>query len=225
VRAAIAHTLFVTTGMNLYDFAETWARWWVEHGGSFEVPTEIPKRRKVDAGGTVASFYGLPLDSGRVAFVIDRSGSMSALDQSDRSRLETAVSETLGAVGRLEARDRVNVILFDNLVRAWQKRLVPLTPSNRAQLEAHLRRQEPTGATNLFDALEAALTDQQVDTVFLLSDGAPSAGKFTVPADVLRAVGRLNQARRIAIHCVSVGRDSDLLKKLAAANGGKYVRR
>ena len=37
--------------------------------------------------------------------------------------------------------------------------------------------------------------------------------------------GRLNQARRIAIHCVSVGTDSDLLKELAAANGGEYVRR
>jgi len=30
---------------------------------------------------------------------------------------------------------------------------------------------------------------------------------------------------RIAIHCVSIGTDSTLLKKLAAANGGKYVRR
>ena len=40
-----------------------------------------------------------------------------------------------------------------------------------------------------------------------------------------RLVSRRNQTRRIAIHCISIGTDSDLLKQLAAANGGKYVRR
>lgn len=225
VRAAIAYTLFVTTGMNLYDFTETWKKWWVEHGAGFKVPEEIPQRRKVDAGGTVASFYGLPLDSGRVAFVIDQSGSMSADDGSDRSRLDTAVAETLGAVGRLKARDKINVILFESGIHPWQKKLVPLSGSNRAELEKHLKRQNPSGSTNLYDALELALADKQVDTIFLLSDGAPSSGKYVATPDILRAVSRLNQARRIAIHCVSVGMDSTLLQKLAAANGGQYVRR
>ena len=61
--------------------------------------------------------------------------------------------------------------------------------------------------------------------MFLLSDGAPGAGKYTAPADITRAVRRVNQVRRVAIHCVSVGTDSQLLKDLAAENGGRYVRR
>ena len=73
--------------------------------------------------------------------------------------------------------------------------------------------------------MELALADKRVDTIFLLSDGVPGSGKYTTTADILREVGRRNQTRRIAIHCVSIGTDSDLLKKLAAANGGKYVRR
>ncbi len=66
---------------------------------------------------------------------------------------------------------------------------------------------------------------KDVDTIFLLSDGAPGTGKYVATDDILRAVRRENQTRRIAIHCVSVGMDSQLLRKLAEQNGGRYVRR
>ncbi len=66
---------------------------------------------------------------------------------------------------------------------------------------------------------------QGCDTIFLLSDGAPGAGKYIATKDILRAVRRLNQTRRIAIHGISIGMDSDLLKRLAAENGGRYARR
>ena len=81
------------------------------------------------------------------------------------------------------------------------------------------------GGTNLYDGLEKSLMDGNVDTVMLLSDGAPGAGRYVATPDILRAVRRLNQTRRIAIHCVSLGRDSELLRRLARENGGKYVRR
>ena len=64
-----------------------------------------------------------------------------------------------------------------------------------------------------------------MDTILFLSDGVPGAGRYIATNDILRGVKRLNQTRRIAIHCVSIGTDSDLLRKLAAANGGQYVRR
>jgi hypothetical protein len=38
-------------------------------------------------------------------------------------------------------------------------------------------------------------------------------------------VRRLNQTRRIALHCVSIGLDSVLMRRLAEENGGHYVRR
>ena len=38
-------------------------------------------------------------------------------------------------------------------------------------------------------------------------------------------VRRENETRRIAIHCVAIGMESELLRKLAAENGGRYVRR
>ena len=225
VRAALAESLFLTTGQNFYDFADTWARWWNQHGAAFKVPEKIPVRKKTDAG-TVASFYGLPLDSDRIVFVVDQSGSMSATDpMSGKTRLHTAVSETASAVGRLKPKDRVNVIFFETTIHSWRPKLTPLSGASREALKKYLESRRPTGGTNLYDGLELALKHRDVDTIFLLSDGAPGSGKFTATADILREVGRLNQTRRIAIHCVSVGTESDLLKKLAAANGGRYVRR
>lgn len=83
----------------------------------------------------------------------------------------------------------------------------------------------PEGASNLHDALDAALRDGNVDTIFALSDGAPTAGKLLDADDILRAVRRLNRFRRIAIHADAFGRDSALLRDLANENRGTYARR
>ena len=47
----------------------------------------------------------------------------------------------------------------------------------------------------------------------------------TTQDDSILSSNPLNQTRRIAIHCVSLGRDSELLERLAQENGGRYVRR
>jgi hypothetical protein len=144
---------------------------------------------------------------------------------SDRTRLQTALAETAAAIGRLKSRDKVNVVFFETGIHPWRQAMAPLTPANRKALKTYLASRTPMGGTNLYDGLELALKDKDVDTIFLLSDGVPGGGKFTATADIVREVGRLNGARRIAIHCVSIGTDSDLLKQLAAANGGRHVRR
>ncbi|MHC4579662.1 MAG: HEAT repeat domain-containing protein, partial [Planctomycetota bacterium] len=151
VRAALAEALFRTTGMSFGDFDDVWARWWKEQGKRFQVPAAIPRHKPRAPGGTTAAFFGLPLDSSRVIFVIDRSGSMSAEDANGRSRLQTAVHEVLGAVGRLKPADKVNVIFFESTIRAWRRKLTALKPAARADLRRHLEAQAPAGGTNLYD--------------------------------------------------------------------------
>jgi hypothetical protein len=58
-----------------------------------------------------------------------------------------------------------------------------------------------------------------------MSDGAPGAGKFIQPADILREIARVNATRKIAIHTISVGEKSPLLEQLAKQNSGSYVQR
>jgi HEAT repeat protein len=228
VRVAIGETLFNLTGENLLDAAAAWRRWWTERGATFAVPPAPPVSRPDASGGTVARFYGLPVRTERVCFILDRSDSMEGIHAGSgekRTRLQVAVQELLAAVERLPDRARVNVVLFDDDAESWRKSLAPLTAGNRDALRGFLEKQTPRGGTNLFDGLEAALLMDGIDTIFLLSDGAPSRGRYRDAGAIARAVRQLNQTRRIAIHTVAIGIDSPLLRRLAEESGGRYARR
>lgn len=93
------------------------------------------------------------------------------------------------------------------------------------------------GRTNIYGALAAAFKvsgigtydkhyDTAVDTIFLLSDGSPTAGELTNPQEILEEIRRLNSLRRVVIHTINFGKDpagSGLLQGLANQNGGVFV--
>lgn len=231
VRDTIARVLFELTGVNCSDNVKTWRLWWSENGKTFAVPEEVPLLPDRSSGRTTAGFYGIPIVSARIVFLIDQSGSMSAIGEQKEhyaakalNRLDVAVRETLGAIAKLGDRAKVNVIMFHSTIHPWEDQLQRLGP-NRKKLKRTLESKTPTGGTNIYDGLELALRMEDVDTIFLLSDGSPGQGKFVAAPDILRAIRRENQTRRIAIHCVAIGMESALLRELAAQNGGNYVRR
>ena len=117
------------------------------------------------------------------------------------------------------------MIVFETDIRLWRKSLTPLGPGARKALEAFLAEQTPKGSTNLFEALEAALRLKGVETIYLLSDGSPTAGRLTDDDEILEAALDLNRETRAAIHCVSLGGDSRLLRRLSEATMGTYVQR
>lgn len=223
IRVAAADTLFRLTGQEFFDDADGWRRWWETARKGFTVSANVP-RRKVRPGQTVATFYGVPVYSERVCFVLDRSGSMDTIDPlaEGKMRMERAVEELLGAAGRFRKGAKINVISFAADVKSWKDSLAPV---NVNALEKHLRALTPDGTTNLWDALERAFQDKTVDTIYLLTDGAPNKGKFQRDFSILRELRQLNQTRRVAIHCVSVGTDSDLLREIANEHSGTYTRR
>ena len=82
---------------------------------------------------------------------------------------------------------------------------------------------EANGGTNLFDALELAFKDVDVDTIFVLSDGEPTAGSVRDPGSIRRLVASWNEQRQIRIHCIAIGGTLKLLEALAADSGGEYM--
>jgi hypothetical protein len=76
----------------------------------------------------------------------------------------------------------------------------------------------------MYEALELALSDSNVEAVFLLSDGAPT-GKYRGTREMLEAVAALNRVRRVRIHCIALGHESALLRDLAKQHDGAYERR
>ena len=68
----------------------------------------------------------------------------------------------------------------------------------------------------------------RADTLYLLSDGIPTAGAVTDPADIARLITTLNREAGLAVNVVDLGaRHSAFqkhLKSLAWQNGGEYIR-
>ena len=229
VRAAIATTLQTLTGEKLRDYPELWRKWWDREGASFEVAERKPRatKKKKFAGETktVATFYGIPITSNRIIFVLDRSGSMRQQDQTDDStRLDRAKKELLASVEGMPLTTRANVVFFGTGSFQWRSRLVPLNKSNRRALDRYLTGVDARGGTDMYDALAYALKDKDVETIYLLSDGNPT-GRFSRLSEMLSEIGKLNRVQRVRIHTISLGYESRLLRELAKRNDGKYEAR
>jgi HEAT repeat protein len=94
------------------------------------------------------------------------------------------------------------------------------------------------GKTNFYDSLMTALDAKaaqagydthlgsQVDTIFFLSDGDPTAGPMTENERILAEVRRVNQLRKIVIHTINIGkneRGKQLMAAIARENGGTFL--
>lgn len=227
--AELSEALFVHTATRCWKRRE-WEQWWERSKVGFALPHPEAVRLggSGSAGGksagNTASYHDIPLVSSRFAFVIDRSGSMNAAVGTDRkfTRLESAKQQLTQVVTGLAKTHHCNLILYDHTVQSVWDRLKPCDDSNKAELLAKVKQATPGGGTNIFDALERAFQDPQVDTIYLLTDGEPSAGRLIAVDDIADEVRRWNRHRQIIIHGISIGLDSRLLKRLTSESGGSY---
>ncbi len=244
IRDAAHGALVRITSIPFDPDPEVWRAWLEGDGQSFDpgagaTPERgAPRRgpRHVPPGGTIARprFLDLPLASRHLAFVLDASGSMARRGTDGRRRWDTVVEELDAALERLASRpgpSAVNVICFADEAAAVYPQARRLNAGRRAEIRAFLDAVQPTGSTALFDGIAAALADPDVDSVVLLSDGAPSAGLYFTKTALLREVARRNRFRRARIDVIQVGtnriarRWRDALSRISQASGGQVVRR
>lgn len=212
------------TGLALGRKARRWQSWWAAEGAAFELPSleeladarEQRARRQNLENRTVAAFYGISIDSDRLCFVLDVSGSMGG------DRLTLLREEMTRTLERFDDGGRFNVIFFSDQVRKWKGKLVEMDVRSRASARRTIRGMRAGGGTALFDGLEQGLEDVEVDTIILLSDGMPSVGRIQGTEQILDEINRRNALRRVVIHTISVGGSSGLLRRLAEASGGVY---
>ncbi|MHC5031335.1 MAG: HEAT repeat domain-containing protein [Planctomycetota bacterium] len=212
--------------------AARWKRWWAEAGAGFAVPVPRAQPRHEYTRAAV-TFKRIPVFSRRLAFVLDASRSMSreAPGGGGRTRWELLLRDLRGVLERLPRGTRFNVFLFRTDVEPWRKRLVPATPGARRACREWIEAARPGGWTNLFDALALALRDDDVDTLYVLTDGVPSKGSETARRSILAEIAFLNRYRLVQINCVQAGSEKGLGKKwrgfleeLAQAHDGVSVR-
>ncbi|MEM1450637.1 MAG: HEAT repeat domain-containing protein [Planctomycetota bacterium] len=231
VRAALVRVTRIDLGRN----PERWADWWASEGDGFEVPppdareVKTQGREPVEGQSVARTFYKIRVLSERVAFVLDISGSMRT--RSERSvgtlevtRMDVAKDELTNVLRNLPDGTLFNVVFFETEIKPLERKLVEMKASTRARALRFVNDQYAVGATALYPALELAYDDPLVDTIYLLSDGAPTVGDLTDIEEIRAEVARWNATRNVRIHGIAMGQDSTLLHWLCDDTGGTYSR-
>jgi hypothetical protein len=157
-----------------------------------------------------------------LAFVLDRSGSMSG------AKLELAKSAVIEAIERLEARDRFSVVVYDDAVRVAVGSTLASSTAVRDAI-GRVRDIGPGGSTNLFggwltgcEQVAEHHVAEGVNRTLLLTDGLANVG-ISDPEALTHHAAEL-RARGVATTTFGVGNDFDeaLLSAMADAGGGHF---
>jgi HEAT repeat protein len=226
IRTQAKRALELLTGLD-HGSGGRWRLWWDTEHQSFELPSRSGAERmrneraarpgSIEERTTVPpTFFDLPLKSDRIAFVLDRSGSMTSKMASGQSRNAVVLGEALETLSVLEDTAMVNVVFFTTKAWSWRESLDTLHPRNRRSLRSFLQTQgDPAGGTDLLQGTLRALMDPKVEELVLLTDG------FTVKEEAtLDRLLRELEVRACRVHTVSVGGRSLLLTALSEATGG-----
>jgi len=178
---------------------------------------------------SASSFFGIPVTGSRVVFILDVSGSMlwhmgrrmprgpvQLPTGNYNSRIKAAKKELLSAINGMTSDDRFNVVFFSTKARVWKKKLVVANKSNKKSIADTIERINADGNTALYDAVRDGLEIKakrkvgaryasDVDEVFLLSDGAPTAGEIQDMQQILDKVRNFNRGARIRINTIYLG--------------------
>ena len=153
------------------------------------------------------SFGALTEVPRRVAFLLDRSGSMSGapIDQAKR-----AIEACLAA---LSEKDAFALIAFDDATEIFQPPLAPATRENRDKAREILKIVDARGGTELAQGFQKAVEVLNHADVFILTDGQVSG------TEEILAQARAAETR---LHCLGIGSASQdrVLALLARETGG-----
>lgn len=211
--------LRLATGQEYGDDAPAWKAWWMSRNEeekktkTIAPPIGVMKKR---------GFYGIPIGAKRVVFVLDISGSMSG------DKLEAAKRELISAIESLTPDVFFGIVTFNRQVHVWNRTLVAANSENRRRAINSVTVQEAAFDTASYDALEASL-GLDPESIYFVSDGAPSSGKIVPPFEIVSAIAGINHVRRVSIHTIGIGTNDTtaaifgrFMRNLAEADWGEY---
>lgn len=171
--------------------------------------------------------------TGRIAFVLDMSGSMNTpfvADNTQFSRFSYLKLELEIALNSLiNTPSFFNVILFNEHVYTWRPNLQFASQNNVQSAVTWFNAFSPSGTTKPSMALETAFNLTGVETIVFLSDGFPN-GSDDLPAKLIALTKQLNPTSRVVLNTILLGMGGDddrelakgFMHQLAQENGGSY---
>jgi len=252
VRERAVSVLQEITQRNFGTDVGAWTRWWDQVGPNFVPPAVAgasekrkgkPEESANREGTRVVEgprYYEFVVASDRVAFLVDVSGSMRAeytppgetSAGGTRTKLEQAARALRECLLALPKGTKVTILVFNNgpLRFRFNGKETGLDVDAKLAEEAYrfVVSIGANNATNINDSLELVIEDPEVDTVYLLTDGEPSAGRRNLGSRICDWVRRTIRFARTEINTVGLGADprgTEFLKRLAEAGEGKAVSR
>lgn len=196
--------------------------------------TKEEARKILDDLRPKSYLFGVP--SGKVVFVIDLSGSMSCAFKLSTgqtfTRLDFVKHELAKTLTSFDESIEFNVLPYANKVIQWKAGLQKANKQNIQEAAQYVNQFSANGGTNAFEALAAAYNTPGVQTIYFLTDGAPSVGPKTNPTDIVNEVKKWQQAHPVKINSIAFlmgtfsGDNKPLsrafMKDLADITGGVY---
>ncbi|MGE0707336.1 MAG: VWA domain-containing protein [Planctomycetota bacterium] len=247
LRTALSHLL----GEQLQSGAEYRSLWEaLKAQGGLKAAKPFDPSSVREGGGTMTlSFFGRSIESSRVVFILDTSGSMFAKDPYELpkatvegappkplNRLERAQEQLKKVINGLSEGVRVNIIAYSSpgTSQIWKKpakegdkpQVHPLTKENRESACKFVDGFVTSGATATDEALRLAYTVEGARAFYLLSDGAPTAPKGNTALDpevIYKLCREEDRGRGIKVHTMGFrGASREFMQKLASLTGGTY---
>jgi Ca-activated chloride channel family protein len=156
-----------------------------------------------------------------IVFVLDTSGSMA-----DEGKMEKARSALLFGIRTLREGDRFNVINFAGEEHLMENGLIPANAEGKRRGEEFVKKLQPTGGTNINDALIAAKkqfaagSGDRPKILVFMTDGLPTVGETNVEKIIQNFDREKIEGLRLFNFGVGYDVNTTLLDKLASENSG-----
>lgn len=229
VAAAAHRALVALSRRELGRDLEVWSAWWAANRDAWKPPLDVAKDARADPKKTVVRYHGLEVATDAAAFVVDLSASMKEpMGPGDaRARWGAAAGELRTSLGALPDGFVAQIVFFQEAVREAFDRPQTLSRGARDRADAFLSAAAPGQRGNLLAGVLAAIERDEVDTVYLLTDGAPGCGDFVEKTRVRAAIRQVNRTRKCVIDTIGFGAvkaaERALLTGIAQDSGGRAV--
>jgi len=181
LRVEFNDALVALAGVDKHGDAAAWKAWFDANKEAISKGTYSAKSTEpgTPAGRamTTTTFYGIPVESRSVIFVLDRSGSMmdpsdweeakdlgtptgpgSDIQKKGDRKIDIARWQLKKSIAQLPENAEFNVIFFSHDVVSLSDKMLKMSASSRKQAFDWIDKLEPYGGTNPFDAIERALS-------------------------------------------------------------------
>jgi len=242
------------TGKEFGFDAKAWFNWYQANKEKIEIApsrNETPAKRGADeesalplkSNETIPTFFDIPILGKDIVFILDLSKSMKneAEDNDDKKerKIDVAMKELSGTLKRFSQEVKFNIIVLSTEAIRYNKRkaskiMLQATEENKKSalkfVESLWERLDDIkrGRGDHYDALIEALSEPEIDTVFLLSDGKPTYGTYINKDNIIANIAKFNRFKKVVINTVMTGnkgtkKDRELMEELAGISNGVCI--